>query len=74
MCTLIDEFIYNPYTKGFNGIIPVHQAAYKGHIDIVRKLVRDYGCVVIVKDNNGDTPLHWAVMGGSLTVHSVHTD
>ena len=38
-----------------------------GHIDIVRKLVHDYGCDIFAKDNNGDTPLNRAALGGSLS-------
>ena len=67
VCTLIDEFKCDPYTKGSQGRTPVHQAANKGHIDIVRKLVRVYGCDVMAKDNDGSTPLHLAVLGGSLS-------
>ena len=65
MCTLIDEFKCDPNTRGFNGRTPVHQAANKCHIDIVRKLVCDYGCDVMAKDNNSNTPFYYAALGGS---------
>ena len=57
----------DPNTKEFNGRILLHYAAHGGHIEIVRKLVRDYGCDVMSGDKNGDTPLHLAALGGSLS-------
>ena len=52
MCTLIDEFKCDPNTKGCKGRIPLHSAVEKGYVDIVRKLVRNYGCDVMAKDDN----------------------
>ena len=54
-------------TLGFEGRIPLHSAAGNGHIQIVRKLVRDYGCDVVSRDKDGNTPLHVAAFGGSLS-------
>ena len=67
MCTLIDEFSCDPNTKGFDDIIPLHYAAQKGHVDIVRKLVLHYRCDVMARNKYGSTPLHYAVLGGSLS-------
>ena len=36
---------------------PLYLAAYVGHIDIVRKLVCDYGCDVNIVDNDGHNPM-----------------
>ena len=35
VCTLIDEFKCDPNTKGFEGRVPLHHAAYKGHVEIL---------------------------------------
>ena len=64
LCTLIDEFKCNPNTKGSKGRTILHYAAQNGHVDIVRKLVREYGSVAMAKDDNGDTPLYLATLGG----------
>ena len=61
------EFKCDPNTKGFEGRIPLHHAAYQGHVDIVRKLVHDCGCDPMAKNNCGSTPLHLAAFGGSLS-------
>ena len=42
VCTLIDEFKCDPNKKGFEGKIPLHYAAQRNHVDIVRKLVRHF--------------------------------
>ena len=39
----------------------------KRAILIVRKLVHNYRCDVMAKDDNGNTPLHLAALGGSLS-------
>ena len=41
-------------------------SCWKRFIGIVRRLVQDDGYDILVKDNNGDTPLHCAALGGSL--------
>ncbi|KAL5474710.1 hypothetical protein EMCRGX_G026695 [Ephydatia muelleri] len=60
VCTLIDEFKCDPNTKEFKGRTPLHHAAQYWHhqeygFDVmVRKLVRDYGCYVMAKDDDDD--------------------
>ena len=39
---------------------PLHDAAYNGHIKIV-KLLLEHGADVHSRDNEGETPLHWAI-------------
>ena len=41
VCTIVEKLKCDPNTKGFEGRIPLHCAAEKGHVDIVRKLFLD---------------------------------
>ena len=43
---LISEFGSTPSVKGFNGRTPLHQACKENHLDVVEKLVSEYGCDV----------------------------
>ena len=36
-------------------------------VELLVKLVRDYGCDVMANNNDGNTPLHLAALGGSLS-------
>jgi len=40
----------------------VHDASMRGHLEKVKALLKDNPNVVFSKDNNGETPLHWAVL------------
>jgi ankyrin repeat protein len=42
---------------------PLHQAAYKGHKEIVELFIAE-GADVDAKDDKGYTPLHWAARNG----------
>ncbi|KAJ7977476.1 putative Ankyrin repeat family protein [Quillaja saponaria] len=50
-----------------NGWTPLHRAAFKGRIEIV-KLLLDHGALVDVVDDAGYTPLHCAVEMGHVQV------
>lgn len=60
---LVEQFIsanpaITPNTPDPNGYTAVHAAASYGHIDLLRKLCKELGGDINVKDNDGDTPLH----------------
>ena len=60
---LVEQFISgNPAitanTQDPNGYTAVHAAASYGHIDLLRKLCKELGGDINVRDNDGDTPLH----------------
>ena len=53
--------------KDNGGYHALHEAALKGHLDIVKLLI-DHGAEVNVRAENGDTPLHDASENGHLSV------
>lgn len=60
---LVEKFLNENATltansKDPNGYTPIHAAAAYGHVDLLRKLCKDYGGDINVKDSDGDTPLH----------------
>ncbi|KAF3905481.1 Tankyrase-2 [Dactylellina cionopaga] len=46
--------------KDDNGYTTIHAAASYGHLDLLRKLVNEYGGDVNIRDDDGDTPLFTA--------------
>ena len=64
--TLLVEFGCSPNTKDFNSLL--HQACWNGHLDLVEKLIDDYHCDPMARDDEGLTPLHWAALGGKIQV------
>ncbi len=55
------------YKTDKNGRMPLHAAACKGNIEIV-KMILFKGVSPHSLDNNGSSPLHWAGVGGNLQV------
>ncbi|KAH9116360.1 hypothetical protein AeMF1_009691 [Aphanomyces euteiches] len=48
-----------------NGSTPLHHAACKGHVDVVKVLLA-HGAPIDARNSNGDTALHWASMNGQV--------
>ena len=48
--------------------LELHQASLRGEIDTVKQLVETENVNPLLKDERGDTALHWAAMGGGLSV------
>jgi ankyrin repeat protein len=46
--------------RKFDGWTPLHLAAWKNHVDVVRCLL-EAGADKNAKNDQGDTPIHWAV-------------
>jgi len=46
------------------GKTPLHNAAWRGHADVVKWLVDPAGANIHAVDENGRTPLLWAARGG----------
>lgn len=46
---------------------PLHFAAQKGHIEIVKYLIKS-GAQIEFKNLTGTTPLHWAAQNGHLEI------
>ncbi|CCE90066.1 uncharacterized protein TDEL_0A07340 [Torulaspora delbrueckii] len=48
----------NANSKDPNGYTSVHAAAAYGHIELLKKLCKQYNGDINIRDNDGDTPLH----------------
>lgn len=48
----------NANSKDPNGYTPVHAAAAYGHIELLKKLCKQYNGDINIRDSDGDTPLH----------------
>ena len=60
---LIKEFNSSCHVRGYNGYTLLHYSIYAcngGHIEMIDKLVLEYGLNPADKDNDGNTPLHIA--------------
>ncbi|KAJ3181831.1 hypothetical protein HDU85_003346 [Gaertneriomyces sp. JEL0708] len=51
-----------------SGLAPLHHAAWRGHLDVVKYLVRETGALVDITDREGETPLLKAAMNGHAGV------
>ena len=54
--------------KDGEGHIPLHYAAYNGHLDLVRYFITARRCNPIAENNYKSTPLHLACRNGQLNV------
>ena len=57
---LVKEGYFDPDTPGWTNRVPVHCAADRGHLEVLRHLITEYDCQTTSTDVNGDTPLHFA--------------
>jgi hypothetical protein len=57
----------NVNMKNVNGWTPLHEAAFKGHIEIARLLLQN-GAEVNAKGNGGWTPLHCSACDGHVEI------
>lgn len=49
-----------------DGLAPIHAAAYFPNLDILDQLIAIQECDINIQTKAGDTPLHYAVLSGSL--------
>lgn len=50
------------------GRSPLHLAAACGHVGVLRALLKIQKSVLVLKDNCGYTPLHWACYNGKSNI------
>lgn len=62
---LVTELGANPNESDLSGANAVHYAAQRARTEMLRVLA-DLGAKVDHPDNNGDTPLHWAMRDGAF--------
>ena len=53
-------------SRGYNGRTVLHSACCGGNLELIDKLVMEYGLHLTAKDNNGNTLLHMAAMFGHV--------
>ena len=59
---------YSDAIKDSEGHLPLHYAAYNGHLDLVRYFITEHSCSPIAENNYNSTPLHLACSNGQLNV------
>jgi Ankyrin repeats (3 copies)/Ankyrin repeats (many copies) len=57
--------------QGWNGKNPLHGAAYSGNLEVVRILIEYDPAYINARDDDGETPLHWASRGHNFKDSSV---
>ena len=76
----IQECNIDPMNRGWNGIVPLHLAAWSGKVFIyfvvsmetklrtVKYLIEQCHCDPMVRDSNGWTPLHYVARRGDIAI------
>jgi ankyrin repeat protein len=71
---LINEKKYDPMQPDQDKWYPIHHAAWNGHDECVRTLLKDYSCSPNARDNFSMTSLHYAALQGHVNVVKVLLD
>ena len=58
----------DPLEKDSRDCVPLHYAAYGGHLPVVKYLISECNCDAMITTKYGTTPLHKAAEGGHLSV------
>ena len=64
----------DPNIRDSFGLTPVHLASLKGHVDLARILIQDWGAFASPSDQEGSTPLHKAAFRGDVTMIRILLD
>ncbi|BGP29023.1 hypothetical protein JCM10296v2_000759 [Rhodotorula toruloides] len=63
-----NRFTLANQTSPHTGLAPLHCAAQRGHVDLVKWLVEECGAMPELEDGDGETPLHKGAHAGHLDV------
>ncbi|BGO96805.1 hypothetical protein NBRC10513v2_000741 [Rhodotorula toruloides] len=63
-----NRFTLANQTSPHTGLAPLHYAAQRGHVDVVKWLIEECGAMPELEDGDGETPLHKAAHSGHLDV------
>ena len=66
---LVEKYqLISPHQVDKSGLLPLHSAAYQGHTAIVEYFIVDQAMDTSVTSNDGSNILHYAALGGSLSL------
>ena len=63
MVRVLSEFKADVNVHSHSGDTPLHEAALRGHLGVVRVLISEFKADVNVHNHSGDTPLHHYIRG-----------